>query len=590
MVFKDFWGKISFVGLETTDKAKQPKQKIIKMSLTLDDFKSIIEQPRNQDELALAHSDNERMSFHARRSTSESDISEYFAYFKRDVNKILIPSKQAPFWALWSYPLATTQIISEAADELNKVFSAKDKSVELKCKDEEQTRDFHEYEDEVVCEFFEYKVFNAILERPNSFIVVDLPTEQEGDLPEPYPYLIPASLVYDISIKKDKVEYIVIKKKDSVFNFIDEQNYYTVSYQNGLIQILSIAPHGLGYCPVFPIWNDNVNEKGIRKVSPTIDILEKLDDYVFKYIQKKFLDLYADSPILEKYETKCGNSDCQNGYIVDAEGQKKECQTCSSNRKLLGAGSVATKPMPDGISGDLGSAASWITVPVESLNYTKEKLTESKKEIFEYLTGYVKGQDRTEAINQDQIYSQLESRKAKLNWWSENISHTRTLVSKAVGQLRYGDSFVSANIEQGSQFHIWTIKDSFAEYELAKKNSMPMFVLSSMRKDLIELLSDNSEYKEQRLVILQNLEPYADIDLTLVPRDTVEYELKSNFSHYINEFELANGDIVNFGSLITFSLKIMKIKAFLMQLAEQNQQKQFETKKKYIIEPVKQTF
>jgi len=554
------------------------------MSLSLDDFKSIIEQPKNQAELALAHSDNERMSFHARRSTSEIDISEYFAYFKRDVNNILVPSKQSPFWALWSYPLSTTQIISESADELNKVFSAKDKVVELICKDEEQTKDFKEYEDEVIEDFFEYKVFNAVLERANSFVIVDLPAEQEGELPEPYPYLIPASLVFDISIKKDKIEYIVIKKKDNIFYFIDDENYYTISYQNGFIEILGLANHNLGYCPAFPIWNDNINEKGIRKVSPTLDILEKLDDYVFKYIQKKFLDLYADSPILEKYETKCDNADCQAGYIIDNEGNKKECQSCSNNRKLLGAGSVATKPMPDGISGDLGSAASWITVPVESLNYTKEKLAESKKEIYEYLTGYVKGQDRTEAVNQDQIYSQLEARKSKLMWWSENLSETRTKVTKAVGQLRYGDGFVSANINYGSQFHLWTLKDFFTEYDLAKKSYMPMFVLSSMRKNLIELLTENSNYNEQRLIILQNLEPYADIDLSLVPRDTVDYELKSNFSHYINEFELANGDIVSFGSLITFQLKITKIKDFIYSSAEQKLNTQFETKKKYIIE------
>lgn len=557
------------------------------MILSVDDFKRIIEKPKNQDELTNAHFDNQRMSFHASRATSFNDISGYFDYYKKNVNEILIPDKQKPFWSLWSYPLPTTAIISDAADELNKVFEAKDKVTELKCKDAELTNDFEEYEDDNVCEFFEYTVFNAVLSKINSWVVVEMPSEQNGTLPEPKPFLIEACNLHDIDVYRESVEYIAIKKADDLYIFIDDKAYYQVRWYDGLAIVENQANHDLGYCPVFPIWHDNLNEKGIRKISPITDILDKLDDFVFNYTQKKFLDLYADSPILEKYATTCGNDDCQNGYIISNDGEKKACPTCSSNRKFIGAGSVVTKPMPNGVTGNVDKAANWISVPVDSLNYTKDKLDVAKKELYEFLTGYVKGQDRTQAVNQDQVYSQLEARKAKLNWWAENLSKSHSRVSEAVGKLRYMSQFVGVHVVYGKEFHLWTLKDALSEYEMAKKNGLPMHLLSTLRGTIKELVSGNSHYKEQRIAILQQLEPYPDIDLGLVARDTVEYELKANFSKYISDFERANGDIVQFGSLIDLDKKIQIIQDVLYLAASTKLDQQFQSKTKYqIVTPI----
>ena len=557
------------------------------MVLSDSQFKGIIESPLNKEELKNAAYDNDRMAFHAKRATSFQDISNYYTYFKQEVDKILIPSKQKAFWDLFQYPVATTQILSDASDELNKVFNAKDKAIELQCSDETLTADFKEYEDNHICEFFEYKVFNAIFQNCNAWVIIDLPTAQAGKYPEPYPILVTANQVYDILVEREKVQYICLKKSEELYLFIDDLNYYQVQYKNGVAIVIGFSFHGLGYCPVFPIWSDGLNDKGIRKISPLIDILSRLDDYVFNFVQKKFLDLYADSPILEKFESRCDSSDCVNGYLTDSEGKQKACPTCSNNRKFIGAGSVVTKPMPNGMNGEITNAASWIAVPVESLNYTKEKLIEAKSEIFEYLTGYVKGGDRTQAVNQDQVYSQLEARKSKLNWLAENLEKAYSATVKATGQLRYDSDFVGVHISLGSDFHLWTLQDALNEYDLSKKTGLPMFILSSIRDNITDLVAGSSNYKEQRLAILKLLEPMPDVDISLLSRDTAEYELKLGFSGYISRFELENNtNVVSFGSLIPMSVKIQKIKDILYLYANETLERQFQSKSKYQIKPV----
>ena len=111
-----------------------------------------------------------------------------------------------------------------------------------------------------------------------------------------------------------------------------------------------------------------------------------------------------------------------------------------------------------------------------------------------------------------------------------------------------------------------------------------MHILSTLRSNIKDLASGNSHYKEQRIFILQNLEPYPDIDLLLVPKNTVEFEIKSNFSKYIADFERTNGDIVQFGTLIDFDKKIQIIQDAIYQAATLKLDMQLAERSKYQVQ------
>jgi hypothetical protein len=553
---------------------------IIEMPLTSHDFKRIIDTPVNKTLLTFADYDNDRMSFHAKRATSFADVSAYYTLFKKKVDSILIPAKRKPFWDLFEYPLPTNEVISDASDELNKVFTAKDAVLEINCSDNDLKEDFITRLDGVR-QFVMNDIFNAVFERCNSIVLVDLPREQLSEFPEPYPMILEAKEIFDISYKIDNsIGYVCIKKDDNFYYFVDEQAYYLIEYDGSSIKETSVFNHSLGFCPAFDIWKDRISKDGIRKLSPIIDILALLDNYVFKYIQKNFLDLYADNPILEKYEESCHNPDCVNGYVIKEEKNEK-CPDCS-NRAFIGAGSILTKPVPTGIEANIETAAKWIAVPVDSLEYTKSKLEANYKRIYEFLTGYVKGGEKTEAINQDQVYSQLESRKAKLSWWAENLERVHKSIIDTMGKLRYGNGFIDSTVHYGRDFHLWTLDTALKELESAQKIGLPVYLTSILRENVALLIVGSSSYKAKRVAILMLLEPYPDVALNFVPKDTIDFEIKANFTGYINRFETKYGDIVNFASLLDIYTKIEKIKTVLTAFAIESQKKQIETRKMFL--------
>ena len=85
----------------------------------------------------------------------------------------------------------------------------------------------------------------------NSILVVDLPTEQLTDKPEPYFYWLDIANVIDYELNPDGVtfEWLIFKQPDSVIAVFDDtsiRTYKTDESYSKLLGLLSEAPHGLG--------------------------------------------------------------------------------------------------------------------------------------------------------------------------------------------------------------------------------------------------------------------------------------------------------------------------------------------------------
>jgi hypothetical protein len=86
---------------------------------------------------------------------------------------------------------------------------------------------------------------------------------------------------------------------------------------------------------------------------------------------------------------------------------------------------------------------------------------------------------------------------------------------------------------------------------------------------LIGVASKNNTYQQQRLKVLQLLEPWTELSLAecvavgfkdLYPE---KFLLKSDFAKFVSKFEMENGDIVEWGSLLSFPVKIDRINQIL---------------------------
>ncbi len=102
---------------------------------------------------------------------------------------------------------------------------------------------------------------------------------------------------------------------------------------------------------------------------------------------------------------------------------------------------------------------------------------------------------------------------------------------------------------------------------------MPTLYCEEIAKTAILTRFKNNPEKLARMRIFCDIEPYQTwsiedlIASEIYTCDEQNFIIKSNFSTFVSRFELENGNIVNFGSLIPYSQKISIIKQKFIEYA-----------------------
>ncbi|WP_141217304.1 hypothetical protein [Siphonobacter sp. BAB-5385] len=554
------------------------------MRRSAQELQTYLEKPRNRTAILLAGSDDERTVFHARPASNIEEAGSYAPKFKSLVEGILTQKrKRAAFFKLLQFPLPTRRQISRASDDLNRVFEAQDRFIGWEFTTPETDEDFREYvRSKKIETFVREDVFNAIFERCNSLVVVDLPeTQMFGEYPEPYAYLLPIANVFDLGLNADKsIEYCIFSIAKDRFAAFDEGYFRIFSKEkNGegkeTYTLLREVEHSLGYCPVSFIWHDQFGDAGIRRLSPLYDALADMDRLVMADVFKEDVDLHAAYPYLWYLKEKCTYRDndgaCMGGTIawIDDNNQpkSKKCPNDCQN-SFAGPGTAFKINQPGAGEHPLPTPAGFVTLPRDTLDYITEKVDSLKKELFHFLTGYDQEPDKTKALNEDQVQSQFEARINKLIYWAEHLERTHRWILETIGRLRYGVEFVKVTVNYGREFYLETLQDALTAYQDARSKGLPMFLLEVLRRRVVHLLARNNDHELQRLTFLELLEPYPDVPLQSVPQGTVDYELKANFPRYVGQFERDNGDLVSFGSNGNIAKKLETIETELYNYVE----------------------
>ncbi len=545
------------------------------MRRSAQELQKYLEKPQNSAAILLARSDDERTVFHARPASKLEEAGSYASKFSELVKGIVTqPRKQATFFKLLQFPLPTRKQISRASDDLNRVFEAQDRYVGWEFTTPDTEEDFREYvEAKKFDTFVKENIFNAIFERCNSLVVVDLPELQAfGEYPEPYAYLLPIANVVDMGLNSDKsIEYCLFKISTDRFAAFDEGHFRIYSKgkdgeNKDTYTLQREVPHSLGYCPVNFIWHDQFGDAGIRRLSPLFDALTDMDRLVMSDVFKEDLDLHAAYPYLYYLKEKCSYKDekgnmCANGVIAYYEDETPKTKPCPNNcqNSFAGPGTAFKITQPGIGEHALPTPAGFVTLQRDSLDYITEKVDAAKKELFHFLTGYEQEADKTKALNEDQVQSQFEARINKLIYWAEHLEKTHRWILETIARLRYGNEFLKVTVNYGREFYLETLQDALTAYQDARAKGLPMYLLEVLRRRVVRLLARNNDHELQRLTLLELLEPYPDVPLTSVQQGTPDYELKANFSRYVGQFERNNIDLVSFGSNGSIAKKLETI-------------------------------
>ena len=141
--------------------------------------------------------------------------------------------------------------------------------------------------------------------------------------------------------------------------------------------------------------------------------------------------------------------------------------------------------------------------------------------------------------------------------------------------LRYGEAFLSASVNYGTEFYTLTPEILQSRYNKAKDGGASDYELDALNRQLVETTYRHNPLELQRMIILADLEPFAHLTkaevLGLYKEGVVSREqlmLKSDFSNYVRRFERLHGNIIEFGAEMSYPNKIDTIYKTILSYAE----------------------
>lgn len=569
------------------------------MALDLKQIKEILLKPKKKQTIRKADLMQRRLRFHTETNIAVSDINQPATIFLDWVSHLLPKDKFNIFLHLFKYPLSTPAVVEDVYRELERVFYSRNSSSSYQFTDSELEEDWANYRIKKLNEPEVWKTqgWKQMQVSPNSLLIVDLPTVQNTARPEPYFYWLEITEAIDYETPDGiKLNWLVFKQPENRIAVFDDTSIrvYQLNDKQEIQSLVTEAFHNLGFCPARFFWSTQLNEKNTDlKKNPITKELSNLDWYLFFSISKQHLDLYAPYPIYSAYEADCNfeNNEtgdyCDGGFLRNSKGEFKiltdgtvERCPCCSEKRIAGPGSFLEVPVPNQAEGiaDMSNPVHITTIDRDSLDYNVEECKRLHDDIVISIVGSGGTVSEKEAINETQVAANFESKTSVLNSLKINFEQAQKFVEDTICKLRYGDAFISSSINWGTEFYVFTVKELYAKYELAKKNGMAESELDAIVQHILEVEYRNNPQIMQRMLILKQLEPYPhktlEEVLTLAEKELLDKNkvlLKINFSSYIDRFERENINIISFGTNISLKDKINNINKKLLDYVNEEQ-------------------
>ena len=572
------------------------------MPYTVEQLREEITKNRNAAQLTRAKMHQNRIKFHTvKRVTAFNSpyLSLPLTQFMAMAKNILPHDKFKVFEAMFRFPVKTNEVTGICFDKLSRIFDGQNASVGYEFQSAADRDDWADYRSSRLDEpnIWRTKGWEFFKSEINSVLIVDVPREQRGEKPEPYFYWLPIEdvITYRADPTTGVMDFIVFRRPDEIV-VLDDSSYRVWEDKKHTGQIngepIVEAPHDLGYCPARFFWNEPISlEDPDVKASPLTAELESLDWFAFFHISKRQLDLMGAYPILSGYEQRCDFSNaengdyCDGGYLRDKQGRYKfdpagmllRCPKCG-NKRTVGPGSFVEIPVPNEAEGqpDLRNPVQMLKVDRDALDYNVDEQERLKSEIITAVVGQDEIVTDRDAFNEQQVRANFESVTTVLRRVKRGFEEAQMWVESTICRLRYGSSFVSARVNYGTEFYLWTVDDLRGRYKAAKEAGASEAELDALQDKIIATEYRNDPEMLRRMQMLADLEPMRHrtaqeaaeaMGQGLISQDAVK--VKVNFPEYIRRFERENIAVTEFGTLLPYARRIEIIKNELNRYASE---------------------
>ena len=565
-------------------------------------IKEIIAENKRSAVLSRAKLHQMRIKFHTvKRVTSFNSpyISIPLTQFLAMAENILPHDKFVLFKSLFRYPIKTNEITDVCFDKLSRIFDGRNPAYNYQFANSAQRDDWEQYRLNKLHEpdIWATKGWEFFKAEINSVLIVDVAREQTTELPEPYFYWLPIDdvITYKADPTTGQMDYIVFRRKDEII-VLDDETYRVWDDKKHTGRIDGMpkieATHDLGYCPARFFWNEAISlDDPDVKASPLSGELESLDWFAFFHISKRQLDLMGAYPILSGYEQSCDFTNAENGdycdggflrdkqgrYRLDMAGLLLRCPKCG-NKRIIGAGSFVEIPVPNEAENqpDLRNPVQILNVDRNALDYNVEEQKRLREEIITAVVGQDEIVTDRDAFNEQQVRANFESVTTVLNRVKKGFEQAQQWVDETICRLRYGKYFISAKINYGTEFYLYSPDELRKRYKAAKDAGASESELDMMQNQILQTEYRNDPTQLRRMLVLAELEPFrhlsrqevADLfDKKLVSE--TDLRIKLNFPNFVRRFERENTNILDFGSEIDYRKKIETIMAEFRRYADE---------------------
>lgn len=576
------------------------------MPYDINKIRKEVKENRRSAELNRAKLHQLRIKFHTvKRVTTFGSpyVSIPLTQWLSMVENILPHDKFVLFKALFRYPVKTNEITDVCFDKLSRIFDGRNPAFNYQFANSEQRNDWENYRQTKLNEpeVWQTKGWEFFKTEINSVLVVDVPKEQTSELPEPYFYWLPIDdvITYKANPTTGQMDFIVFRRRDRIV-VLDDGFYRVWKDEKHTGQIDGMpeieAPHDLGYCPARFFWNEPLSlEDPDVKASPLSAVLESLDWFEFFHISKRQLDLFGAYPILSGYEQSCDFTNAENGdycdggflrdkqghYKLDMSGLLMRCPKCG-NKRIIGAGSFVEIPVPNAEAGqpDLKNPVQMLTVDRAALDYNVDEEKRLRDEIITAVVGQDEIVTDRDAFNEQQVRANFESVTTVLNRIKKGFEAAQQWVDETICRLRYGRYFLSAKINYGTEFYLYSPDELRNRYKAAKEAGASESELDMLQNRIVETEYRNDPTQMRRMLLMAELEPYRHLSrsevVDLYGRNLIsetDMRIKLNFSNFVRRFERENMNILEFGNAIAFDKKVAAIYEAFARYAEEQKAK-----------------
>lgn len=567
------------------------------MGLRTRDIRKRIAEPRNRATISRAIFQQNRLRFHVQTAVTPyvtQPITDFLAF----VSNLIPHDKFKIFKTMFRYPVKTNEITGICFDKLSRIFDGRNPAFNYQFTNTEQRDDWEDYRQNRLGEplVWSTKGWEYFKTEINSVLIVDVPAEQRGELPEPYFYWLPIASVISYEADPDTgvMRWIIFRQDGSRIAVIDDESYRVFRNDHDNIgELLVENRHSLGYCPARFFWNEPLSLADPDvKASPLSKELESLDWYLFFHLSKRQLDLFGSYPIYSGYEKDCDYSNeengdyCDGGYLKDRQGHYKldasgllmRCPKCGDKR-IVGAGTFVEVPVPSDKVPDMRNPVQILTVDRNSLDYNVAEEERLRTEIITAVVGTNEEITTRDALNEQQIRANFESQSTVLNRVKKGFEEAQQFVDETVCHLRYGGEFISAKINLGTEFYLLDPTQLRERYRTAKESGASEAELDALQQQIVETEYRNDPTQRQRMLLLAELEPYRHLTRAeatelyskgMITED--DLRIKLDFANFVRRFERENTNILEFGSAIPFARKIEIITDKFKEYARENRQ------------------